>query len=115
MDTALNLDITPDLEYLLHFGIPHVVWLRRRSGKTQQQIADMLGVTVASVVRWELGKVRPTTKHYMAYMKILRIYSQDAAAEAIREMHLRLEVRMLVAKGCRGERFDEKSNGRPAK
>lgn len=49
---------------------PNVRAIRKRLGLNQQEFATALGVTFASVSRWELGKVRPS---HLALDRIERI------------------------------------------
>jgi DNA-binding transcriptional regulator YiaG len=53
--------------------------LRRRLGLTQEQFAHRLGVTFASVNRWENGQVKPSP---MARQK-LEVFDQQTVPERL--------------------------------
>jgi DNA-binding XRE family transcriptional regulator len=51
--------------------------IRHSSGVTLRDLADELGVSPMTVLRWEQGKVQPRLDHAIAYRKLL-----DQLAEA---------------------------------
>jgi DNA-binding XRE family transcriptional regulator len=46
--------------------------IRRRSGATQQQVADALGVHVTTVIRWESGERHPRAEVRARYAALLQ-------------------------------------------
>ena len=47
--------------------------LRVRKGLTQQQVADLLGVAVFTVCRWENSKKIPSRKHIKRLAEIFKV------------------------------------------
>ena len=45
--------------------------IREASGASLQEVADVLGVTISSVGRWETGGRLPTRKHLDQYLDLL--------------------------------------------
>ncbi|MFE3866153.1 helix-turn-helix domain-containing protein [Streptomyces goshikiensis] len=45
--------------------------LRRADGLTQEQVANVLGVSRLSFLRWESGQVDPRPRHRAAYSRLL--------------------------------------------
>ena len=51
--------------------------LRMGAGLTQQQLADILGVTHISVSRWETGKSIPSPKYIKALADLFGVQGKD--------------------------------------
>ncbi len=45
--------------------------IREEAGASQQQVADVLGVSVGTVSRWESGDRCPTPRHIARYRAVL--------------------------------------------
>lgn len=60
------------------FGIPFVT-LRLRRGKTQQELADDLGITRHTIANWESGRTIPkiTPGQYKKLLRILQISADE--------------------------------------
>lgn len=52
--------------------------IREQVGLTQDEIANQLGVSRATVARWEAGTRRPRRQHVTAYAGLLRQLSRVA-------------------------------------
>lgn len=46
--------------------------IRRKLGMTQQELASQMNVSVASIYRWEAGKVRPQPRHRRRLLDLIR-------------------------------------------
>lgn len=46
--------------------------LRKAAGMTQQQLADIIGVTQTMVARWETGRAKPSTKNVQRIKELLQ-------------------------------------------
>lgn len=55
--------------------------LRKDAGLTTESLARDLGVTAATVARWETGAVAPPRTHALAWLKLLR--SIEAAVKGM--------------------------------
>lgn len=60
---------------------------RLRSGLTQQQLADIVGVSQQAITQWEAGDALPRMRRRNAAAKVLGVDLSDAAvAEAMRQL-----------------------------
>jgi DNA-binding XRE family transcriptional regulator len=54
-----------------------VTWRKSLKGATQVKLADYLGVTEQTVVRWETGKTSPTLEEANRYIEFLITYQKN--------------------------------------
>ena len=60
---------------------------RKAASLTQHDIADLIGVSDASVAHWESGRSHPSSAHAAKYAEILRLCSEFAVERALREQN----------------------------
>ena len=55
---------------------------RQRKGLSQEALAKLVGVSKASVCKWEMGKTYPEPRTAFGVAKVLRIRLEDVFASA---------------------------------
>ena len=55
--------------------------LRRQGSITQEQLAEMLGVTCAAVSKWESGASDPSTANLLALAKLFGVPAEELLKE----------------------------------
>ncbi|MFD6823347.1 helix-turn-helix domain-containing protein [Streptomyces sp. NPDC060085] len=58
--------------------------LRKADGLTQEEVAEVFGVTRVAFNRWEVGAAKPRKRHLEAYARLLQgwaVKHPEAAAE----------------------------------
>lgn len=58
---------------------PLIASKRSEKGLTQSQLAELVGVSRKTVVRWERGLVRPTNSHLLRLVAVLDLAPEDLA------------------------------------
>ncbi|MFE2823497.1 type II toxin-antitoxin system MqsA family antitoxin [Streptomyces sp. NPDC059271] len=59
--------------------------LRKADGLTQEEVAEVFGVTRVAFNRWEVGAAKPRRRHLEAYVRLLQGWSAkhpEAVSEA---------------------------------
>lgn len=51
-----------------------VIYVRAKLNLSQDKLSTILHVSSATISRWELGKVKPSKKDYMAFIQLCHSY-----------------------------------------
>ena len=51
----------------------NIKWARELAGLTQEQLAEIIGVSRTAVVRWESGETYPSIDHLIELTKVLKV------------------------------------------
>lgn len=59
--------------------------LRKQSGKSQEEIADQLGISRQALSKWENGESFPTTENLIALAKVYDVSMDELVGNAVEE------------------------------
>jgi transcriptional regulator with XRE-family HTH domain len=80
MDDSTELDLLIEVRAAINSG--RAARVRELAGLSQAEVAELVGVTPATISRWEAAERRPTGERALAYGRVLRQITSRVAAAA---------------------------------